>query len=47
MKQISIVLEVDESYDDLVLLADVRNYLLKFREVRHTGTHVKIVKDKE
>ena len=42
-KQMSIVLEADNSFDELVLMKNLKDFLYNY-DVRIVGTHVKIIK---
>lgn len=43
-KQVSIVLETDDKFDDLELLAKLRKFLNDFKGVKIVGTHTKVLK---
>jgi hypothetical protein len=43
-KQISIVLEADENFDELGLMMRLKDFLASFKKVNWMGTHVKILK---
>lgn len=42
-KQISIVLETDENFDELGLIAEIKKFLSSFHQVNLVGTHTKIL----
>jgi hypothetical protein len=43
-KQISIVLESDEGFDELELLTELKKFMKNFSEVKIVGTHTKVLK---
>lgn len=43
-KQISIVLEADENFDELGLMMRLKDFFMSFKKVSWIGTHVKILK---
>jgi len=43
-KQISIVLESNEEFDELDFVKNIKNFLYDFEEVKLVGTHIKILK---
>jgi hypothetical protein len=46
-KQISLVLGLPESYNELKLFEDFNKFLLKYPEVQLTGTHTKRIEKRE
>lgn len=42
MKQISIVLEIDDNIDELLVIKQIKDFLNKFKNIKQIGTHVKL-----